>query len=613
MANQALTPAQKAQITRNRKRLEELALLADLEKQGKATRTTKTRALDNAIWRGAAPTGHAPTTKKHSYTVRESAPDTSRPRETPAPSSQQVKRPRRMPPAIVTSDDSDDNATQRPLQVKRPRVVKPPSPESAARAGGHVEGTIDTNPVQTTKSKQRAAHVAEEDDADVEEDYQHYHGVGDDDKNDDGDYSQSEDHDLVDVARSQLRSQLQNELPRIAAHNRDGQSVTPEIDIPDVELEMTSTTEVEDFDNAEPEDHDDIDTPSFQPRADLSLRQKTGKTIGGKRARARQAERPAFTAEANDSEIRSSPPVTVSQGMPSSSADLNSPNYGWPVDAHYVPLPPTLPLSLKAQPVKLQQLIRTAIRMSTGDYLFKSAYPSEKNHWKGLRATLHRCATRLDFQEYAERFENDVTFGEDIAQHLLARIANCRGEVKYNATTCVAGYYGLLPGPECAERVKDLVDNFTYIFPEEGGVMRRNKPFKHRCILRVITKSFFEGGRGEHSSLAEKHSKRFSSTFKEGTKKDELELPIPIVALAATAVHCALLEWKSGEHIKHPFHGDTYQPIYEHHVKVLEDIRNEGGKYHRLMADLYQTVSRGKNPAANVDTAALVDLDAMDE
>ncbi|KAI0683941.1 hypothetical protein BC835DRAFT_1466986 [Cytidiella melzeri] len=568
MANQALTPAQKAQITRNRKRLEELAILADLEKQGK-------------VWRGAAPTGHAPTTKKHSYTVRESAPDTSRPRETLAPSSQQVKRPRRMPPAIVTSDDSDDNATQRPLQVKRPRVVKPPSPE--------------------------------EDDADVEEDYQHYHGVGDNDKNNDGDYSQSEDHDLVDVARSQLRSQLQNELPRIAAHNRDGQSVTPEIDTPDVKLEMISTTEVEDFDNAEPEDHDDIDTPSFQPRADLSLRQKTGKTIGGKRARARQAERPTFTAEVNDSETRSSPPVTVSQGMPSSSADLNSPNYSWPVDTHYVPPPPTLPLSLKAQPVKLQQLIRTAIRMSTGDYLFKSAYPSEKNHWKGLCATLHRCATRLKFQEYAERFENDVTFGEDIAQHLLARIANRRGEVKYNATTCVAGYYGLLPGPECAERVKDLVDNFTYIFPEEGGVMRRNKPFKHRCILRVITKSFFEGGRGEHSSLAEKHSKHFLLTFKEGTKKDELELPIPIVALAATAVHCALLEWKSGEHIKHPFHGDTYQPIYEHHVKVLEDIRNEGGKYHRLMADLYQTVSRGKNPAANVDTAALVDLDAMDE
>lgn len=35
MSNEALTRAQKAQITRQRKRLEELAYAADLEKQGK--------------------------------------------------------------------------------------------------------------------------------------------------------------------------------------------------------------------------------------------------------------------------------------------------------------------------------------------------------------------------------------------------------------------------------------------------------------------------------------------------------------------------------------------------------------------------------------------------
>lgn len=66
--------------------------------------------------------------------------------------------------------------------------------------------------------------------------------------------------------------------------------------------------------------------------------------------------------------------------------------------------------------------------------------------------------------------------------------------------------------------------------------MKRNKPFKHPCIITVITKTFFEGGRGSRSSLAEKHSKHFSSVFEEGAHKDELELPIPIVALAAAAV-----------------------------------------------------------------------------
>ncbi|KAI0695826.1 hypothetical protein BC835DRAFT_1414648 [Cytidiella melzeri] len=296
-----------------------------------------------------------------------------------------------------------------------------------------------------------------------------------------------------------------------------------------------------------------------------------------------------------------------------SSTDTNSPNYGWPVAAHYVAPPPSLPVSLKVQPSLLQQIIRTAIRSATGDYLFKTAYPSDKNHWKGLRTILRRCATRLELNEYAEHFEKDVAFGEDIAQILVARFANRRGDVKSNASTCAAGYYSLLPGEECKDRVKDLTESYTYIFPEEAGVMKQNKPFKHPCIIKVITKSFFESGRGGRSSLADKHSKLFSSSCEEGPKRDELELPIPIVALAATAVHCALLEWKTGEHSKLSFHGDTYQPVYERHVKVLEDIRNDHAKYHRMMADLYKTVSRGKNTAGEVNTVALVDLAAMEE
>ncbi|KAL0955350.1 hypothetical protein HGRIS_001599 [Hohenbuehelia grisea] len=143
----------------------------------------------------------------------------------------------------------------------------------------------------------------------------------------------------------------------------------------------------------------------------------------------------------------------------------------------------------------------------------------------------------------------------------------------------------------------------------QAGVIKRNKPFKHPCIIKVITKTFFEGGRGGHSSLADKHSKQFSSIFEEGPKMDELELPIPIVALAATAVHCALLEWQTGEHNKLTFHGDTYQPIYERHVKVLEDVRNERGKYHRLMADLYEMTSRSKKLAGEI----IVDIGAMEE
>lgn len=102
--------------------------------------------------------------------------------------------------------------------------------------------------------------------------------------------------------------------------------------------------------------------------------------------------------------------------VPTLDNDPNSPNYNWPAEAHYVPAPPSLPLSLKAQPLSLQQIMRTTIRLATGDFMFKTAYPSDKNHWKGLRSLLRRCATRLEFEKYAERFDKDVTFGEEVAQ-----------------------------------------------------------------------------------------------------------------------------------------------------------------------------------------------------
>ncbi|KAI0690833.1 hypothetical protein BC835DRAFT_1433959 [Cytidiella melzeri] len=590
MSNQALTPAQKAQITKQRKKLEEQAYAARLEEQGRGARTTKTKALDNAVWRGAAPTGHAPTQKQ----------------STKKPAQQR----RRLPPSIASSGDSDEYVSEAPQPPKRPRLV------NTAERLFDDDSNVDR---PAPKPRKRSKPAIDDEDADVEEDYQDYHGPGEDDSADEGADSQPEDQDLIGITTTQLRSQLRNEVPHLEAEGPNTErSPSPGINIPDVDLEMTTTTEFEDFDNANQDDWDDA-------AAHANMRSRSGKRCkpsGGHRAQARRSEKPTFSDGANVPNTNCYPqpdtqPNTTSQSSAisgaHSSTDTNSPNYGWPVAAHYVAPPPSLPVSLKVQPSLLQQIIRTAIRSATGDYLFKTAYPSDKNHWKGLRTILRRCATRLELNEYAERFEKDVAFGEDIAQILVARFANRRGDVKSNASTCAAGYYSLLPGEECKDRVKDLTKSYTYIFPEEAGVMKRNKPFKHPCIIKVITKSFFESGRGGRSSLADKHSKLFSSSCEEGPKRDELELPIPIVALAATAVHCALLEWKTGEHSKLSFHGDTYQPVYERHVKVLEDIRNDHAKYHRMMADLYKTVSRGKNTAGEVNTAALVDLAAMEE
>ncbi|KAI0684823.1 hypothetical protein BC835DRAFT_1421901 [Cytidiella melzeri] len=125
-----LTPAQKAQITRERKKREAEAYAAALESEGKPTRATKERAMDNAVWRGAAPTGHGPAPKTK---VVPTAPQSRanpkavmRPRDRrhPPPTlsdSDEWPRNRRHPPPTLSDSDESVGAIRPPSKRKRTR------------------------------------------------------------------------------------------------------------------------------------------------------------------------------------------------------------------------------------------------------------------------------------------------------------------------------------------------------------------------------------------------------------------------------------------------------------------------------------------------------------
>ncbi|KAL0957442.1 hypothetical protein HGRIS_001239 [Hohenbuehelia grisea] len=69
-------------------------------------------------------------------------------------------------------------------------------------------------------------------------------------------------------------------------------------------------------------------------------------------------------------------------------------------------------------------------------------------------------------------------------------------------------------------------------------------------------------------TLAQRYHKHFLSSYSKGNKKDESELPIAMVSLTATVIHCMLNEWKHGhcgEDLK--FNPDTYASIYKWHYK----------------------------------------------
>ncbi|KAG2130812.1 uncharacterized protein EDB93DRAFT_1255703 [Suillus bovinus] len=97
-------------------------------------------------------------------------------------------------------------------------------------------------------------------------------------------------------------------------------------------------------------------------------------------------------------------------------------------------------------------------------------------------------------------------------------------------------------------------------------------------------------------------------------------MPVPLLALVATAIYAALF-WKTlGSPGKFNFTGNQFSETYMFHVKFLKDLKkNVPKKFHCMMADIYESVQAlkrkgGDNQADEHRKAlALLDLDGMCE
>jgi hypothetical protein len=156
-------------------------------------------------------------------------------------------------------------------------------------------------------------------------------------------------------------------------------------------------------------------------------------------------------------------------------------NRGWHLDAHHVPPQAgTRVISIKAQPSSLQAVIKAAIREVTGDALFVTAYPSAVTVTDYYCDILKKCAENLNNPNLRDRFEKDRKFAEIISrvvgfslsimsQHLIClqlavRLSNLRCTLKKAAASEVKGFYQLIPGDDCKERVKHLIETTEYIY-----------------------------------------------------------------------------------------------------------------------------------------------------
>ncbi|KAI0083124.1 hypothetical protein BDY19DRAFT_998831 [Irpex rosettiformis] len=205
-----------------------------------------------------------------------------------------------------------------------------------------------------------------------------------------------------------------------------------------------------------------------------------------------------------------------------------------------------------------------------------------------LKDTLIMATLDRGCHEVEGRIREDKEYARTLIEALSTRYSQFRGKFKAAAASKIAAHFkiGASATPENARRVSELLDKKRYIYPTGISVnMARSKPYEHDIIADVISDVLITRRR----SFVFDHLDDFRVTW-QGDRL--LEIPKAVVALAATAVHAALLDYRAAGLQPTEFISDQFYGVYETHMSVLKGIEEQRpGAYHRLMGKLYCDVT----------------------
>ncbi|KAN0141461.1 hypothetical protein V8E53_000706, partial [Lactarius tabidus] len=164
--------------------------------------------------------------------------------------------------------------------------------------------------------------------------------------------------------------------------------------------------------------------------------------------------------------------------------------------------------------------------------------------------------------------------------------------------------------------VQKQMSSYTYTFPSAtflnapSGLVMHSQPYQNERIILAIQDLYFTGG---SASFARRFLYLFP-TYESCEGAINHEVPIPMVALVATALYAPLYEWHTGEQQVTEFSANGYLDIYLGHVNTLKHIQeHRAGAFHFMMADIY---NKANTPIVNelntVIPIANLDLDNLD-
>ncbi|KAH9991226.1 hypothetical protein BJV77DRAFT_1068369 [Russula vinacea] len=173
--------------------------------------------------------------------------------------------------------------------------------------------------------------------------------------------------------------------------------------------------------------------------------------------------------------------------------------------------------------------------------------------------------------------------------------------LKETAVRAVPGLYGLngIESKQIAKRVEDWLDREAYILPQRNNAKPDFlRPFHHQAIISVLRDEYFQ----KLTSFGNANLELFVSAHETST---EPEIPDAMVALVATAVYCALAEWRTGKRVSASFTQAGYEDVYRGHVSMLQELRNQHpNQCHRIMSALFDTVTDSHSHFRSKPTAS---------
>lgn len=246
-------------------------------------------------------------------------------------------------------------------------------------------------------------------------------------------------------------------------------------------------------------------------------------------------------------------------------------------------------------------LLKASASDTRQDLFLTDAFPERVIFTEKCKATFLAACADAQASVQRQRFLKSTTYRGLVLTILRQKLSQIRQDVRNAALAKTAIHYGITSALEPADIIT-LVDRLktklTYVF---GDVDRYKQPYGNPIFQILINTLFFEG-------------KRKSDAITNPAPWNPM--PLPVIALMATAIHSVLDDWSTGknEAAKSKFSHDKYAPIYRDHLANLNKFKQRApAALSRLQISLWENAWSSSGSALPSEANVYIEDDVFAE